>query len=120
MSAAMASRLRRVSNKVSPLLVEDVDTFRLITSADRRWAASSKVVRVRVEFSKNTLHTVLPRSKGLFHGPGTDFQEGVGGVEDLGEQFAGQTVKREEAAQLALVIELQRALGVDWRHRGDS
>src|SRR3990167_6402445 len=66
MSAAMASRLRRVSNRVSPLLVELVDTLRVITSADRRWAASSKVVRVRVEFSKNTLHTVLPRSSGTF------------------------------------------------------
>ncbi len=29
-------------------------------------ASSSKVVRVRVEFSKNTLHTVLPRSSGTF------------------------------------------------------
>src|SRR5471030_1782759 len=66
MSAAMASRLRRVSSRVSPLLADDVDTFRVITSADRRWAASSKVVRVRVEFSKNTLHTVLPRSNGTF------------------------------------------------------
>src|SRR3989344_8041899 len=66
MSAAMASRLRRVSNSVSPLLVELVDTLRLITSADRRWAASSKVVRVRVEFSKNALHTVLPRNSGTF------------------------------------------------------
>ncbi len=55
-----------MSNRVSPLLVELVDTLRLITSADRRWAASSKVVRVRVEFSKNTLHTVLPRSSGTF------------------------------------------------------
>ncbi len=66
MSAAIASRLRRVSVSVSPLLVEEVDTFRLITSADSRWAASSKVVRVRVEFSKNTLQTVLPRSSGTF------------------------------------------------------
>src|SRR5690606_2607482 len=49
-----------------PLLVDEVDTFRLITSADSRWAASSNVVRVRVEVSKNTLHTVLPRSSGTF------------------------------------------------------
>src|SRR3990167_7384026 len=66
MSAAMASRLRRVSSRVSPLLADEVDTFSVMTSADRRWAASSKVVRVRVEFSKNTLHTVLPRSSGTF------------------------------------------------------
>ena len=40
--------------------------FRLITSADSRLAAISKVVRVRVEFSKNTLKMDLPRSSGTF------------------------------------------------------
>ncbi len=55
-----------MSVRVSPLLVEEVDTLRVMTSADKRLAASSKVVRVRVEFSKNTLHTVLPRSSGTF------------------------------------------------------
>src|SRR5689334_3230727 len=37
-----------------------------MTSADRRLAAISKVVRVRVEFSKKTLKTLLPRSSGTF------------------------------------------------------
>ncbi len=40
--------------------------FRLSTSADSRLAAISKVVRVRVEFSKNRLNTDLPRSSGTF------------------------------------------------------
>jgi hypothetical protein len=39
---------------------------RLITSALRRVAAISKVVRVRVLFSKNRLNTLLPRSSGTF------------------------------------------------------
>ena len=39
---------------------------RLMTSADSRVAAISKVVRVRVEFSKNRLNTLLPRSSGTF------------------------------------------------------
>ena len=39
---------------------------RLNTSALKRWAAISKVVRVRVLFSKNKLNTLLPRSKGTF------------------------------------------------------
>ena len=39
---------------------------RLNTSADKRLAAISKVVRVRVLFSKNRLNTLLPRSKGTF------------------------------------------------------
>src|SRR5688500_16633543 len=40
--------------------------LRLMTSADRRLAAISKVVRVRVEGSKNRLNTLLPRSSGTF------------------------------------------------------
>ena len=40
--------------------------FRLTTSADRRLAAISKVVRVRVLFSKNTLKIDLPCSSGTF------------------------------------------------------
>ena len=39
---------------------------RLSTSADKRLAAISNVVRVRVEFSKNRLKTLLPRSSGTF------------------------------------------------------
>ena len=39
---------------------------RLITSADKRVAAISNVVRVRVLFSKNKLNTLLPRKSGTF------------------------------------------------------
>ena len=39
---------------------------RLNTSALRRLAAISKVVRVRVLFSKNRLKTLLPRNSGTF------------------------------------------------------
>jgi hypothetical protein len=46
--------------------VDDVDTLTLSTSADRRLAASSKVVRVRVLGSKKRLTMVLPRSSGTF------------------------------------------------------
>src|SRR5262245_55297968 len=65
-SACIAERLATVSSSDSPLEVELTETFRLITSADRRLAAISKVVRVRVEFSKNRLNTLLPRSSGTF------------------------------------------------------
>jgi hypothetical protein len=40
--------------------------LRLTTSADKRFAAISKVVRVRVLGSKNKLNMDLPRSKGTF------------------------------------------------------
>src|SRR5574343_1778498 len=64
--ACMATRLSMVSSRVSPLAVEDLLMSRLMTSAERRLAAISKVVRVRVEFSKNRLKTLLPRSSGTF------------------------------------------------------
>src|SRR5919204_5711873 len=66
MSACIAERFATVSSSDSPLVCEESAMFRLITSADRRFAAISKVVRVRVEGSKNRLKTLLPRSSGTF------------------------------------------------------
>src|SRR5437870_2330262 len=66
MSACIAQRLSTVSSRVSPLVEDDTVIFRLMTSADRRFAAISKVVRVRVEGSKNRLNTDLPRRSGTF------------------------------------------------------
>ena len=66
MSAAIALRLAMVSSSDSPLDADERAMSRLITSALRRVAAISKVVRVRVLFSKNRLKTLFPRSKGTF------------------------------------------------------
>src|SRR3954469_6657587 len=66
MSACIAERLATVSSSDSPLLCEDTAMLRLMTSAERRLAAISKVVRVRVEGSKNRLNTLFPRSSGTF------------------------------------------------------
>ena len=83
MSASIACRLYTVSSSVSPLEVEDTPTLRLITSADRRLAAISKVVRVRVELSKNTLKIDLPRRIGTFlHLALAHRDELVGRIED--------------------------------------
>ena len=65
-SACMASRFFSVSKRVSPLDAELVRISSVTTSALRRCAAISNVVRVRVEFSKNKLTTVFPRSRGTF------------------------------------------------------
>src|SRR5919204_6747453 len=65
-SACMAERLATVSRSDSPLVCDDTAMFRLITSAERRLAAISNVVRVRVDGSKNRLKTLLPRSSGTF------------------------------------------------------
>src|SRR5499427_1292136 len=66
MSACIAERLSTVSSSVSPLVEEDTAMLRLMTSAERRLAAISNVVRVRVEGSKNRLNTDLPRRSGTF------------------------------------------------------
>ena len=62
----MADKLAMVSSSDSPLEADERAMSRLITSADKRVAAISNVVRVRVLFSKNKLNTLLPRSKGTF------------------------------------------------------
>jgi hypothetical protein len=50
-SAPIAWRVRAVSFSDSPLATLDPLVEKLITSADRRLAASSNEIRVRVEFS---------------------------------------------------------------------
>src|SRR4051812_18529384 len=66
MSACIAERLATVSSSDSPLLCDETAMFRLMTSAERRLAAISKVVRVRVDGSKKRLKTLLPRKSGTF------------------------------------------------------
>ena len=55
-----------VSINVSPFFVLLSAAVKFTLSAPRRLAAISKLVRVRVEFSKNALMTVLPRSESDF------------------------------------------------------
>src|SRR5260221_12316695 len=66
MSACIAERFATVSSSDSPFEAEETAMLRLMTSADRRLAAISNVVRVRVEGSKNRLKTLLPRRIGTF------------------------------------------------------
>ena len=65
-SGRMAFSVAAVSSSVSPFLIALVATDMLTTSAPRRFAASSKEVRVRVEVSKNRLMTVRPCSSESF------------------------------------------------------
>jgi len=61
-----ASSTRKVSSSDSPFFVDELTRSILSVSADNRFAASSKAVRVRVLFSKNRLATVFPRNSGTF------------------------------------------------------
>src|SRR6266705_1988057 len=65
-SALSASRLRAVSFSVSPFLNDDASAEKFTMSAVNRCAASSKLMRVRVDGSMNRLTTVLPRRAGTF------------------------------------------------------
>src|SRR5450432_1322864 len=65
-SALSASRLRAVSFSVSPVLNDDASAEKFTMSAVNRCAASSKLMRVRVEGSMNRFTTVLPRNAGTF------------------------------------------------------
>src|SRR4051794_16087121 len=55
-----------VSFSDSPLSTLEPEDLRLIVSADRRLAASSNELDVRVDASKKTFITVRPRSVGTF------------------------------------------------------
>ncbi len=65
-SGDIASRFKAVSIKVSPFVTAEEETLMLTASAERRLAASSNDVRVRVEASKKRFITVLPRRVGTF------------------------------------------------------
>jgi hypothetical protein len=65
-SAPMASRVRAVSLRLSPLPTLEPLAEKLITSADSRFAAASNEILVLVESSKKRLTTVRPRSVGSF------------------------------------------------------
>src|SRR5271170_529687 len=65
-SILSASRLRAVSLSVSPFLNDDDSAEKFTMSAVSRCAASSKLMRVRVDGSTKKLMTVLPRSAGTF------------------------------------------------------
>src|SRR6266478_1676490 len=65
-SGAIASRFRAVSSKVSPFVTLDVEMLTFTASADKRFAAISKDVLVRVEGSKKRFMIVRPLSAGTF------------------------------------------------------
>ena len=93
----MAAIVSIVSRRLSPLLTLDDDTAKFIVSADSRLAAVSKLSRVRVESSKNTLHTVLPRSAGtLGFGSPVDLGHVVGQVEQPPDRLRAGFLDRAE------------------------
>ena len=61
----IAEIVSTVSRRLSPLFTLLDETEKFMTSA-RAVAAVSKLMRLRVESSKNTLTTVLPRKAGTF------------------------------------------------------
>ena len=58
----IASSVLSVSRSLSPLVMDAVDASKLSRSAPSRWIARLKLQRVRVDASKNSVHTALPAS----------------------------------------------------------
>ncbi len=65
-SGRIASSVRTVSISDSPFFRLDDSACRFMVSAPRREAAVVKLMRVRVDDSKNATATVLPRSVASF------------------------------------------------------
>ena len=65
-SALSASSVLPVSRNVSPLRSDEASAVKLMTSALSRIAASSKLMRVRVDGSTNRFTTVRPLRAGTF------------------------------------------------------
>ena len=65
-SAPIACKVCAVSLRLSPLLTLEPLAEKLITSADKRFAAVSNDMRVLVESSKKRFTIDLPRSVGSF------------------------------------------------------
>jgi hypothetical protein len=119
---------RSVSSSVSPLAVDERATSRLITSAERRLAAISKVVRVRVEFSKNRLNTLLPRSNGTFFTSRSETSRKLDAVSRICSQhIARQAIDRQQVIQFAVALScglcmidappLQAAVGIRLKYK---
>ena len=97
MSAAIAERLAMVSSSDSPLAADERAMSRLITSADRRVAAISKVVRVRVRVLEEQVeHALAAQQRHLLHLAVADADEAAGGVEDVREDVARQAFDRQQ------------------------
>ncbi len=80
-SGCIASRLSAVSTSVSPFATDEDETEMLTASAERRLAASSNEVRVRVEFSKNEIDDGFsPESRDFFDLARIDLAEIFGSV----------------------------------------
>jgi hypothetical protein len=65
-STFIANILLTVSIRVSPFFTELLEAVKFKTSADNLFAANSKEILVRVEFSKKILAMVMSRKDGTF------------------------------------------------------
>ena len=83
--------------------------LRLMTSADRRLAAISNVVRVRVEFSKNRLNTALPRSNGTFFTSRSEIDTNGSAVSRMCVMMSAAILRASAGASARRAVELRVA-----------
>ncbi len=99
-STCIACSVYTVSSMLSPLTREDSCTSRLTTSAPRRFAASSKETRVRVEGSVKRLATVWPARAWLMGGGAPSGRTNcLRPFEQPLDEIAWQVLEGEQVAQ---------------------
>src|ERR1700727_493819 len=81
----MASTVSTVSRRLSPFFTDELATASESTSAERRLAAVSNERRVRVDSSKKSVATTLPRRVGTLRIDRRS-RAGAGGASSLGLQ----------------------------------
>jgi len=91
----------------------------LMTSAPRRLPATSKEVRVRVEFSKKQLISVRPRSREFFFSACRFSYIAVGEVEDKIDVLRGHAFDAEQMPVLERIF-LHEAGTIGTAHRGSK
>src|SRR6185369_11286341 len=111
-SGAIASRFRAVSSRVSPLVTLEVETLTLTASAESRFAAISKDVRVRVDDSKKRLMTVRPRSAGTFLISRFDTSRKVSAVSSrcvISPASSSRMPKRWRRLKVVCIVDIKKA-----------
>ena len=119
-SASIASSVASVSSSVSPLLVEDSAMSKLTTIAPSRRAASSKLVRVRVDDSKKRLTTVRRSSNARQGAPLRDADLASARDPAALRYACGSGRAGSASGEAAIAVDLRCGHRVEFHRRGHS
>ena len=100
-----------MSTRLSPFSSAEPEVEKLRLSADRRFSAISKLLRVRVEASKKRLmHGLAAQRRHLLDRPRRHLGEGLGGVEHQLDLPARELGDAEQVLALPAQVSRRRSL----------